>query len=247
MGQIGELAVLGQHVSVIDAARILGLSVERLEAWIASPEGQEVWARERSRGRAELVAAVRVAALAGDVSAQKLLASLLERDDTLSLGQQRISAAEAQELIGRSGVAIRQRVPTGEMIPLGADNRYPVGEFFRLIGRLWDLLATTRKELDDLQRATAASRVEEAEARRRLAVAQAERRERENRQAAGDLVEAAAVHDQLATLATCVRAQSANLVEEIRLKLGLDSARTQMVEEIRLAYLRRVAGEMGAG
>lgn len=239
--RLAELARLGVSVTIADAARILQVDEARLTAFIGQGPGRELWERARAEGRAELLQAIRIMAIGGEVQAQKLLATLLAHDDTLRIGAQRISAAEARELIGRSAQAVGLRVRVGEMLAPGADGAYAVGDLLGLIGTLWDKLSAERRRVQLLEHKLG----EDADADRQLKLEQVRRRRRENEIAEGRLVEVEEVRRRIDRLCEVVRDQSRDLVDGIILKLSLPEPAIRRMEEARRVFLEQCADEMG--
>ena len=245
--KVYTLAKLGQAITPADVAKILDVSEQTITRFLASPTGKKLWAKARAEGRAELITIIRQQALEGSAAAQKQLAALIEYDTSANPLEQRVRAKEVREVIGRSASAVNGRVRRGEMVPTGPDSRYEVAALIALIPTLWDHLAEVRAENAKLRRLTESGRVEEAEARRQALVEKVRRQRRENDIAEGHLMQAEDVRDEVARLSAVLKDQSANLAQEITLKLGLEGAAAATVSAARAAFLRRCVADMGDG
>ena len=243
--QIETLARLGFTMTPANIEVILDLKDGELSAWIQTDDGARRWKKWRTEARAELMQVVQQQALAGDHAAQKVLAELYERDDVARTADLRLPASEVYELLDRSARKIRERVNDGDMIDVGPDHKYALRGLLGLIPALWAKLAVCRQKVAHLEKLTDKSHVDESEARRQAILEVARARKMANDAAEGKLIDAAAVNDQFAELCRIVREQSANLVEDLALKLSVSKAADQkLMADARATFLKRCADAM---
>lgn len=237
--QIETLARLGFTVTAAHVEVILDLQDGELQRWIQTPEGARHWKRWRTEARAELLQTIQQQALAGDHNAQRLLATLYERDDTAKPAEIRLPGRDVAELIGRTPRRLRARVMQGEFTDPGPDGKYALAVLMALYPALWDKLDAARERIAQLEALSERFNVNESAARTAAAMETARRRKRENDVAEGILVDLYRVQDQVWRLCSLVREQSRNLIEELKLKTAATRPAAAMMDAARTAFLQR--------
>jgi hypothetical protein len=243
-GRVAALARLGYTIQPSHVATILEIPEPTLAAYLTTPEGSQLWKRARTEARAELVKTIQDSALSGDQQAQKLLITLLERDDTARTAEVRLPGPDVRELLGRTQAKISRRVRDGEWIDPGPDRQYALAAILALIPTLWDKLAAARKTIAHLEQLTEKGRIDEAEARRLAMLETARRRKRENDLAEGALRPADHVRSEIDRLCTSIRNHTQAMVEALALKLGATPETVVALEQARAECLRNCRAEM---
>jgi hypothetical protein len=235
------LAKLGVSITPSDAAKILDVPEDRLQAYLATPAGHKLWSKHRAEGRAELLAVLRRLALEGSPQAQKLFASFIAADDTRRPADQRLTGPELRAMIGRSAEALNKRARAGDWIHAGADRRFALGDVVGLIPKLWDKLEAARATIARLEAKTTAAETDRAEAQRLLALEQLRARKRENDIAEGRLIDVQTIRAQTDALLIAVRQAITELGAALTLKLALPDHAVRTVQRETAATLAKLA------
>lgn len=245
--ELARLGQLGGAVTPADCAKILGCSEEVLTSYLKSPLGRKLWSTARAEGRKELATRIRADALSGNPQAQKILADLLTADDTRPLAEQQITQKELAVLVGRSTTQIRKHQHDGQMVKPDGENRYRLGDVFRVVATLWDENGKLKATVHNLEQMAGETMKDRAEADRLLKLEQVRRRKRENDAAEGRLVDADEVRSRVDRLCEVVREQANVFVGDLLLKLSADDETEKRVQEMKRRFLAACAAEMEKG